>query len=361
MAGLRKQIKDYNAVATPAGNDKIPAQQTADNVVRYMTPLQIINLYATTFGKSLIDDADATAGRNTLAALGTGDLATQADVETGTDNAKWISKLWMHLRTHTESPELLQKDGEEQQLAPVRHVWRKFPNTETACLKYVTTAYLTQSGDAAFGSTSVFDNPNQTSATNLITTAGGSLGTPAINEITTNAINYQGYDYTTPLLLQFRMTSPYNIWKTYGTVDLNSGANYSNGQPAWLELFDQKYQYYHVMETEWEITFNFGLPNNGTNNATNAQNKINVKTSPFCPYAFGSPRCGYPVGNTQQTLTVISVESDSIQVSYSGNPSDLNNGLAVWQTGSNINIRSDIREAIVDGSNAVGQSLHPPL
>lgn len=90
------------------------------------------------------------------------------------------------------------------------------------------------------------------------------------------------------------------------------------------------------------------------------QNKINVKTSPFCPYAFGSPRCGYPVGNTEQSVTVIAVEGDSIRVSYSGNASDLNNGLAVWQTGSNINIRSDIREAVVDGSNARIYFWHNP-
>lgn len=158
------------------------------------------------------------------------------------------------------------EEGGEQQLAPVRHVWRKFPNTETACLKYVTTAFLTQAGDAAFGGFSVFDNPSNKPNTNLLTTGGGALSEPAFNEITYASANpmYQGYDYTTPLLLQFRMTSPYNIWKTYGTVDLSTGTNLSNGQPAWLELFDQKYQYYHVMETEWELRLNFGIPTQNT-------------------------------------------------------------------------------------------------
>ena len=203
------------------------------------------------------------------------------------------------------------EEGGEQQLAPVRHVWRKFPNTETACLKYVTTAYLTQDGSASFGSNSVFDNPNQTSATNLITQNGSTLSTPAFNEITTNTINYQGYDYTTPLLLQFRMTSPYNIWKTYGAVDLNSGTLYSNGQPAWLELFDQKYQYYHVMETEWEITFNFGVP--ATSGAAEAKQPRNFgyyifwrytnEDEPPTQWTGSTSSIAHTITSTETTLT----------------------------------------------------------
>ena len=60
------------------------------------------------------------------------------------------------------------------------------------------------------------------------------------------------------------MTSPYSMFKNNGGLALQTGAaGQGNSQPQWIELFDQKYQYYHVAETEWEITINFGTPNNG--------------------------------------------------------------------------------------------------
>lgn len=90
------------------------------------------------------------------------------------------------------------------------------------------------------------------------------------------------------------------------------------------------------------------------------QNKINVKTSPFCPYAFGSPRCGYNIGSTEQLVTVLAVEPDAIRISYTGNPLNLRNGLGVWQTGANLNLRSDIRDVVIDGAEALIYFWHLP-
>src|SRR5574343_1576219 len=187
MSGLRKQIKDYNAVATPAGNDKIPAQQTADNVVRYMTPLQIINLYATTFGKSLIDDADATAGRNTLAALGTGDLATQADVETGTDNAKWISSL----RTKQGVSYYLLNDAAiKQSVADIVPAYTDLASAATTELDSVSSLYINITGTTgitSFGTATDGLYRYLKFADSLTITNGASLVCPSNADIITQA------------------------------------------------------------------------------------------------------------------------------------------------------------------------------
>ena len=55
------------------------------------------------------------------------------------------------------------------------------------------------------------------------------------------------------------MTSPYNILKTYTGIGL-AGNTVGNSQPAWLEMFEGKYQFYHVNECDWRIDFNFGTP-----------------------------------------------------------------------------------------------------
>ena len=60
------------------------------------------------------------------------------------------------------------------------------------------------------------------------------------------------------------MTSPYSLLKNLNGQVQNGVAGQGNSQPAWIEFFDQKYQYYHVLNTEWELTLNFGTPNNGT-------------------------------------------------------------------------------------------------
>ena len=84
-----------------------------------------------------------------------------------------------------------------------------------------------------------------------------------------------GMDMTCPTLIQYRMTSPYNIMKQMIITNNNAATPASNSytsetaQPTWLEMFDTKYQYYHIIETEWELTINIGQPNNGTNSWTN--------------------------------------------------------------------------------------------
>jgi hypothetical protein len=164
-----------------------------------------------------------------------------------------------HGQHHTQpgAPE----EGGEQQVTKPHHVWRRFPNTETAALKYVLTQMISSSSNTSYVPFSPFDSVQTKAATSLLSTGGGALNPAGFSNLsTTNS----GYNFDNPLLLQFRMTSPYNIFRTNGGTVTNG-----NSQPAWLEFFDTKYQYYHNMETEWEITFYFGYPNNGAGTQAN--------------------------------------------------------------------------------------------
>lgn len=67
-----KQVKDFDAVVTPATNDKILVQQTADNVTRYITPQQVNDLEAT------VGQAEAEAGTATTRRIWTAERVKQA-------------------------------------------------------------------------------------------------------------------------------------------------------------------------------------------------------------------------------------------------------------------------------------------
>lgn len=151
------------------------------------------------------------------------------------------------------------EEGGETQTKPYKHIWKRFPNEETAELKWLLT-YFIQNESTLVGHEIAFGNENSVANADLT----GSAVT-AIN-VSTAGINLAGSDATTtanswdfnqPYVIQLRMTSPYNILTEVSTM--NSGNTVS--QPLWLEFFDSKYQYYHVLETKWKIHFNFGAPN----------------------------------------------------------------------------------------------------
>ena len=150
------------------------------------------------------------------------------------------------------------EEGGEQQISPVRNVWTKFPNTQDTKLKWVYSTYL---GDGNIPAYQPFDQLAFTSATTLQSTTGGAFG-PVVGS-TALGSNVYGYDFIKPFVMQIRMTSPYSILKNLGGTPQNGLGSQGNSQPSWIELFDQKYQYYHVIDTEWELTLNFGIPNNG--------------------------------------------------------------------------------------------------
>lgn len=67
-----KQIRDFDAVVTPATGDRVLAQQAADNVTRYITPDQVLSLIAT------ISQAEAEAGVATTRRIFTAERVAQA-------------------------------------------------------------------------------------------------------------------------------------------------------------------------------------------------------------------------------------------------------------------------------------------
>lgn len=149
------------------------------------------------------------------------------------------------------------EEGAEQQVTKPKHIWRRFPNTETASLKLLTTQFLTTM-TANYNPRVPFDEPPNYVATSLASTGGGTASTSTYVGMsdTTN-----GWDFSGPYLHQVRMTTPYNCIKASGgTAQLNTTGVQ---KPAWLTYFDSKYQYYHVIEAEWQLKITFGVPNNG--------------------------------------------------------------------------------------------------
>lgn len=155
-------------------------------------------------------------------------------------------------------------EGAETQIGAPHDVWKRFPNHQWAKLGWWYTNYITDiGGTIAQAQKNAFDNPDYETTTALLTTGGG-VRIPVAGASTLSATGFAGYtpsghDFKNPMMFQLRMTTPYNIMKTYTGQGI-VGGNIGNSQPAWLEMFEGKYQYYHVNETEWRIDFNFGTP-----------------------------------------------------------------------------------------------------
>lgn len=195
------------------------------------------------------------------------------------------------------------EEGLEQQVKRPRHIWRRFPNEETAALKWVYSNYFTDiASSGANEGFQPFGITNQQTTTALLSTGGGAWtaqkGTNILGNDGATITTSTGHDFTQPTLIQIRMTTPYNIMKTFNGTGL-VGNTVGNAQPNWLELFDTKYQFYHVIECEWELTLNFGFPfwlNAGT--ATQLQNGQNIGYYIFWKYTSNdAPPTSYNVSN----------------------------------------------------------------
>lgn len=165
------------------------------------------------------------------------------------------------------------EEGGEQQVSQPKHVWRQFSNTQTAALRWIETIFL---DDTLYASTQdPFGEAHLQSASNLGNTNGGNI-TAKDRLLANNAAGarMKGIVGTKPYLAQYRMTSPYGIVKQMGTTAF-SGT--TGARPNWLTYFDSKYQFYHVMETEWKLHYHFGWPNiNGTNLSVEAIKDLHV-------------------------------------------------------------------------------------
>ena len=155
-------------------------------------------------------------------------------------------------------------EGAESQLSAVHDVWTRFPNSQWARLGWWYTNFISDvSGTIADQPKNAFDDPNWETTTPLISTGGTARISPTGDDMLgvdgVTGTTPSGHDFKNPMMFQLRMTTPYNIMKTYTGQGLVGNA-VGNSQPAWLEMFEGKYQFYHVSECDWRVDLNFGTP-----------------------------------------------------------------------------------------------------
>lgn len=199
-------------------------------------------------------------------------------------------------------------EGTEDQLDPVRDVWTRFPNHQYAKLGWWYTNYITDiAGTVAKNTRDAFDNPDYETTTDLLTTGGGvrnvATGVTSLGATGFAGYTASGHDYKNPVMFQLRMTSPYNILKTFAGQGL-AGNEVGNSQPAWLEMFEGKYQFYHVNECDWRIDFNFGTPFIFGTPSTNFTNQHDMGFYIFWKYTSNdTPPLSFPMSNNQIAYT----------------------------------------------------------
>ena len=152
------------------------------------------------------------------------------------------------------------------------HQWRGFPNEARAALKWMAVYPLDSTNYNSLPPYDAYDQPGYKTATALDSTTGGAFSISNVRGITNY---YGGYDFNTPALLQYKMTTPYGCVKQFPHVTNQTAL------PNWIGLFDSKYQYYHVQQAKWDIHINFGQP---SNNGAAIQFPQNMKYHVFYRY-----------------------------------------------------------------------------
>lgn len=161
--------------------------------------------------------------------------------------------------------------GLETGLDPIKRVWRRFPNTETACLKWIYSQIVGgptgQFNNKHFQPSGAAYNQQVTRDTQVANTYSGAQstltdgGTPAWLDLSTSG----------PELMQFRMTSPYNIVASDTIANISGTAANNQSQPTWLGFFDSKYEYYHTLKCNWRMSITVGINSTAPSNSLNQQ------------------------------------------------------------------------------------------
>jgi hypothetical protein len=188
--------------------------------------------------------------------------SSTATTETSLSNQPTTTQMAKRQKTG-ENDGMTHEGGSETDPSPIGHIWTHFPNSQTARLTWIDGYFF---ANTLFGTQQQpFQEVGLQAASSLSTTAGGAITQSSTNYLEQN-LTALAYDFSLPYLIQLRMTSPYNIMKSIGTLNTTTQFN----QPNWLSLFDNKYQYYKVLDTEWHIDFNFGVPLHSSNTAAPA-------------------------------------------------------------------------------------------
>ena len=150
--------------------------------------------------------------------------------------------------------------NQETTLDPIKHIWHRFPNSQTARLKWVYTQMM------GFGtenlqyrpSGSAWDQQAKRDITTSNTYIGGQSSLEAGSPVT--------WDMKTPKLIKYRMTSPYSI------VASDIG---NLSEPQWIGYFESLYQYYHCIKCHWQLSFSIAAAGT-TSNTTNPNYRFYV-------------------------------------------------------------------------------------
>lgn len=148
--------------------------------------------------------------------------------------------------------------GTEQAIEKIGHVWKRFPNHETAELKWIYTQIM---GGIATANQNKNLNPLFSQRDQQSQRDGTTSGTYVTAAAEIAGVASEDASISHPTLMQFRMTSPYDIVNKSGTNIATS----SNSQPYWLGLFDSKYQFYHTLKAKWKLSFTIGTQQGLTN------------------------------------------------------------------------------------------------
>lgn len=196
-------------------------------------------------------------------------------------------------------------EGAETQVGSPHDVWTRFPNHQWARLGWWYTNYISDvSTTVSDQRKNAFDDPNWESTTPFLGPAsgGGARISPTGDDILgvdgLAPTIPSGHDFKNPMMFQLRMTSPYNILKTYTGAGI-VGNGIGNSQPAWLEMFEGKYQFYHVNECDWRVDLNFGTPwtINQSSNYVTPNNVKDIGYYIFWKYTSNDvPPLSFPMG-----------------------------------------------------------------
>lgn len=196
-------------------------------------------------------------------------------------------------------------EGAETQVGTPHDVWTRFPNHQWARLGWWYTNYISDvSTTISDQRKNAFDDPNWESTTSFLGPAsgGGARISPTGDDILgvdgLAPTIPSGHDFKNPMMFQLRMTSPYNILKTYTGAGI-VGNGIGNSQPAWLEMFEGKYQFYHVNECDWRVDLNFGTPwtINQSSNYVTPNNVKDIGYYIFWKYTSNDvPPLSFPIG-----------------------------------------------------------------
>lgn len=177
--------------------------------------------------------------------------------------------------------------GVEGQLDPIKHIWYRFPNSQTARLKWIYTQLI---GRSASQSNNIIYAPSGSAYDQQLKRDVGTPNTYT-DAAKLNTDSLPTVLLKTPQLIKYRMTSPYNI--------VSSDAN-NLSEPQWLGYFDSMYQYYHVIKTHWTLTFS--IPAAGSLSSSNIVNAGNYSFYVYWKYTnFDDPPTQFTVDNGGKT------------------------------------------------------------